>query len=176
MWDNPRMRNLLRRWWFWVLVVVVVILGFLYLPWYIPWKLEQWGIERERAAEQAVWEEYLAENEALAQAYASDPYGGGTPEETLRLYVDALQKKDYALASKYFVVEKQEEILDDLHYSESQGFMGAYLDVVSLRSEASVSVLGDGADIEFFNRSGAQVHFGQMILNPFTLKWKITEL
>jgi len=59
-------------------------------------------------------EEYLRYYDALKQAYAEDKYGGETPEETLQLFIDALKAEDIELASKYFVVEKQAEILVDL--------------------------------------------------------------
>ena len=45
-------------------------------------------------------------DKALAMA---DTYGGKTPKETLDLFVAAVEKKDYALASKYFVIPKQEQ-------------------------------------------------------------------
>ena len=40
---------------------------------------------------------------------SQDKIGGKTPEETLQLFIEALEKKDYELASKYFVLEKQEK-------------------------------------------------------------------
>lgn len=48
-----------------------------------------------------------AEAESLARATA-DKVGGKTPQETLALYIDAVEKGDYDLASKYFVLDKQE--------------------------------------------------------------------
>lgn len=46
----------------------------------------------------------------LERQYAEDTYGGSTPEETLQLFIDALKAGDIELASKYFVVEKREEM------------------------------------------------------------------
>lgn len=46
---------------------------------------------------------------AEEQKYASDTYGGTTPEETYRLFLEALKKQDIELASKYFILNKQEE-------------------------------------------------------------------
>lgn len=43
------------------------------------------------------------------QAMMADTYGGKTPQETLRMYITAVEKGDYDLASKYFVIEKQKE-------------------------------------------------------------------
>lgn len=47
-------------------------------------------------------EEYL-------KPYKEDFTGGNTPEETIDLFIEALKKGDYELASRYFVVERQEE-------------------------------------------------------------------
>lgn len=46
-------------------------------------------------------EEYL-------KPYKEDFVGGNTPEETVDLFIEALKKGDYELASKYFTVEQQE--------------------------------------------------------------------
>jgi len=51
-------------------------------------------------------------NQALKVAeekYANDTYGGITPEETYQLFLEALKKQDIDLASKYFILDKQEE-------------------------------------------------------------------
>lgn len=45
---------------------------------------------------------------------ANDVYGGETPEETLRMYVDALKVGNVELASKYFRLEDQKNELDEL--------------------------------------------------------------
>ncbi len=45
----------------------------------------------------------------------ADTYGGRTPEETLALYIEAVEKGDYALASKYFILDKQEAELRSWH-------------------------------------------------------------
>lgn len=38
---------------------------------------------------------------------AKDTLGGKTPQETLQMYIDAIEKKDYKLASKYFIIGNQ---------------------------------------------------------------------
>jgi hypothetical protein len=45
---------------------------------------------------------------AEEQKYAADTYGGTTPEETYQLFLEALKKQDIELASKYFILDKQE--------------------------------------------------------------------
>ena len=47
----------------------------------------------------------------------ADTYGGKTPQETLRMYIDAVQKGDYELASKYFI--------EDYRDKELRSFNGA---------------------------------------------------
>lgn len=46
--------------------------------------------------------------------YAADKDGGKTPEETLDLFIGALKVGDIEKASKYYVLDKQEETLKDL--------------------------------------------------------------
>lgn len=41
----------------------------------------------------------------------ADTYGGKTPQETLSMYIAAVEKGDYELASKYFVLDKQADEL-----------------------------------------------------------------
>ena len=64
--------------------------------------------------------EYL---EQLQADYANDTYGGATPEETLALFIAALEKGDIELASKYFLPEDREEILSDIESAEESGRM-----------------------------------------------------
>lgn len=43
------------------------------------------------------------------QLQLNDKIGGNTPEETVDLFIEALKKGDYELASKYFVIDEQEK-------------------------------------------------------------------
>lgn len=69
--------------------------------------------------------EYRAEIDLknLEKQYAEDPYGGETPEETLRLFIDALKKGDTDLAAKYFVLDKQEQWREDLGKIEEKNIL-----------------------------------------------------
>src|SRR3989344_5070805 len=88
----------------WSGVVVLVILaalvtwGLLNLPTIInavQGKLTAWKYERE-----------LRE---LEKPYREDKIGGETPEETFDMFIDALKKEDVEVASKYFVIHKQDD-------------------------------------------------------------------
>lgn len=50
-----------------------------------------------------------------------DTYGGKTPQETLSLYISAVEKGDYELASKYFIGTRQQKELDDLKIANNDG-------------------------------------------------------
>ena len=52
--------------------------------------------------------------EAEKQAKMADTYGGSTPAETLQLYIDALKRADYELASKYFIEKNRRPQMEKL--------------------------------------------------------------
>ena len=66
--------------------------------------------------------------EQYKQAQSKDTYGGKTPEETLGLFVDALKKGDTTLASKYFVLDKQDEMKDSLKQGIESGGANRLMD------------------------------------------------
>lgn len=61
------------------------------------------------------------------KAMMADIYGGKTPQETLKLYIEAVEKGDYELASRYFVFDKQEEWNDNLSKAAEAGKIGNLL-------------------------------------------------
>ena len=52
--------------------------------------------------------------EDIQTEYENDTYGGATPEETLQLFIAALEAGDTELASKYFLPDEREKIIEDL--------------------------------------------------------------
>ena len=48
--------------------------------------------------------------EDIEEEYRNDMYGGATPEETLQLFIAALEAGDIELASKYFLPDEREKI------------------------------------------------------------------
>src|SRR3989344_8825646 len=49
---------------------------------------------------------YEKAEKAYVEAMTADTYGGKTPQETLDLFVSALEKEDIDLASKYFLLDE----------------------------------------------------------------------
>ena len=81
----------------------------LYDDWryFAPLRAEQ----KELRASIEAWEQ---EGKDLIKLYKKDTHGGDTPEETLLLFITALEMEDYELASKYYLVEQQEEVYKEL--------------------------------------------------------------
>ncbi len=81
---------------FGLLVVLIVVLFLAIYGWQ---KYQTWKFNHDLMALQAEEE----------RPYREDTYGGKTPKETLELFIVAVEKGDYDLASKYFILSKQEE-------------------------------------------------------------------
>lgn len=60
------------------------------------------------------------EEEQQYQAAMADTYGGKTPQETLQMYIEAVEKGDYELASRYFIRENQENELESFSGTTSE--------------------------------------------------------
>ncbi|KKP98807.1 MAG: hypothetical protein US71_C0003G0018 [Parcubacteria group bacterium GW2011_GWD2_38_12] len=80
-------------------VVLGIILISAFFAFYAYPKYQDWKFNKE-----------LKElTEETNRPYLEDTYGGKTPKETLELFIAAVEKEDFDLASKYFVLSKQEE-------------------------------------------------------------------
>ena len=92
--------------------VPVLILVVLVLIWGIPYLKSTYN----------VWQ-INNEYKKLAEPYLNDTYGGATPEETYDLFIEALKNDDIELASKYFVVYKQDNWLKILQEYKKEGII-----------------------------------------------------
>ena len=81
------------------------------------------------------------EQEDYRRAMA-DTYGGKTPQETLQMYIAAVEKGDYELASKYFIGEKQEkwrkELIEIKNVDKTDAFLNPIK--VALHKEGEYSM------------------------------------
>ena len=108
-----------------VLLTIFWFFGFLFAL--------NYGLEKYNQSKQ--WQEIKKSAEAfqkaeqeLYQKMMADTYGGKTPEETLDMYIEAVEKGDYELASRYFVVEKQEEWKKELFEIEKVNKKNVFLE------------------------------------------------
>ncbi|MEK7553685.1 MAG: hypothetical protein AAB504_03355 [Patescibacteria group bacterium] len=106
------MENQKNKFWKFTLLFFATIVGvfILYLAgawgWYF---LQQW--QGQKAVQQLAENLERVKKENYERAMA-DTYGGKIPQETLQMYISAVEKGDYELASKYFIEKYQEEELE----------------------------------------------------------------
>lgn len=114
----------------------------------------------------------LKEIENLKKQYVEDPYGGDTPEETLRLFIDALKSGDTELAAKYFILNKQQEWREDLAKIKEKGLLD---EMVRDLEKTRLKIDNDAAFFTLLNEDGFE---SQLVMHksPSNRKWKVTEL
>jgi len=173
------MKTLHKRWWFWIIVAVLVAWGLWQAVSYWQWWQATADIRELNRSASEYWSELQRQSNRLEAAYRADKYGGETPEETLRLFVEALEDKDFELAAKYFVVEEQENFLSRVDEAVGSGGMEAFLAAYRqgrVVPPESVGVSGI-YEIEIFEREADEFPFRiRLIENEFTKKWKILKL
>ena len=109
----------------------------------------------------------------LREQYENDPYGGVTPEETLNLFIEALEKGDVELASKYFVIDEQEEQLKYLQSLQNENQLELIIkDTKNLQLRRKDNEKAFFAIANENNVVKVQVIMGLGVNN----KWKIYEL
>ncbi len=112
----------------------------------------------------------------IHKTLAEDTYGGKTPEDTLKMYMNALKKRDYVLASKYYFPWQQELALVDIkdweNYPDAlQEYLDAY-DKQILDKEKNIT----GYSITMYNNRKDRFGYGyfEFELNKVNNIWKLT--
>ncbi len=161
-----------KRWWFWVGVVVLGIVAF-YVKGYINWQAQGAQYDEYARATAEYVAQQKAQSAALEKAYREDMYGGATPEETLKLYVEALEKGDFELASRYYIAEEQSEIRMQFDEMEKNDSLTMFISILKYRTEVAISDDKQRAQVSFFDAKGIQSNVEFLQINPFTQKWKL---
>jgi len=142
--------------------IFVLALAFVYgapvfSRWYRYWQDDQFQKKVERVRR----EDY--------ERVMADTFGGKTPQETLSMYIEAVEKKDYELASKYFVEDKRGEELKSFDGVTDEKLK----DYVSILKEGLRSEGGYSADKDLYFIE-TPVYF-KFIFYPNGI-WKIAEI
>ena len=117
--------------------------------------------------------------ENYEQLLREDTYGGKTPEETLKMFVEALKKEDVDLASKYFALDdngrrkKWVARLTELKEKKLLQVMAG--DIETKAKPTKPSYEGD-AGFELLNDDGTVGVLIDMQLNEKSGVWKIESL
>ena len=117
--------------------------------------------------EAANFEKEIADKKAKI---AADTYGGKTPQETLDMFISAVEKGDYELASKYFVLERQIEWKDNLMEVNTQNVKWL-VDSLKTQTKNNTDYYSNDQRIYTIEKPA----FTQLKLYPSNL-WKIDEI
>ena len=105
----------------------------------------------------------------IEKLYADDTMGGKTPEETLALFLDAVKKEDFDLASQYAIYGGREDLKKWLTGIKENGQMEEFIKVYS----QAIKEKGAGTDIQFsVYENGKEVSNIGLSKNPKGI-WKI---
>ncbi|KKW47743.1 MAG: hypothetical protein UY99_C0024G0010 [Parcubacteria group bacterium GW2011_GWA1_59_11] len=148
----------------------LAFLGILIAAWLALAIWEGYKIERGRDAVQALADAMKQEQEENYQRAMADTYGGKTPQETLRMYIDAVEKGDYELASKYFVFEHQEKWRSELIEINRVNKIAEFVDPLREALESTGEYSYDKKQYFYDNPVGID-----FILYPNGI-WKILEI
>ena|SRR3990167_5896435 len=170
-----KLRWAIRKWWFWVGVVLFLALA-VYLKGYFDWYLAGAKYREINANAQAYIASQEAQQAALEAQYKNDPYGGATPEATLKLFIEALKAGNLENASNYYLPEQRNKGLSELRISSQRGYLNSYIQILDQESKAYPFQDGKTYEIKFFDSSGSQNHIERFQLNPFNNKWLISDL
>ena len=86
---------------------------------------------------------------ALEKPYKTDKIGGQTPEETFDMFIDALKKEDIDLASKYFVIKKQNDWEKTLAEYKKNNLLASFLGEIQNNRDNWQLVKNDGQNATF---------------------------
>lgn len=134
---------------------------------------EKW--KEEMMESEDLLKSWMNETEERLAAEKADTYGGDTPEETWKMFLDALRNNDLELASKYFVLDKQQEHLEWFQKVEESGLLEDMISDLTVSELEPVSE-GDYRSEYIVGEEGqyatATVIFNKNINN----KWKLESI
>ncbi len=111
--------------------------------------------------------------EGLRSAYQHDTYGGATPEETLQMFVAALEQKDAWLASRYYIPEKQDVVYKELQVAIRRGTIVSYKNHILSFVDGRTATSSGVYFIYSSESSESKTYALRFAQNPTTEKWKI---
>jgi len=154
-----------------IILIVAILAAAGFLLWGTNWLFQYY---QYRSSPEYKAQKYIDEME---KKYREDTFGGSTPEETLNLFIDALKKGDTDLASKYFVIDKQEEWKGKLEKSEKVGNIDNFVSFLEkINKPQNGKELFTGSYQFVYSLNNDTPWIIDLVINQFTNKWKIDEL
>ncbi|MFH1956477.1 MAG: hypothetical protein ABIJ28_02420 [Patescibacteria group bacterium] len=159
----------MKKYFKYLLIPVVLAAGIYLLGWGIM-KYEQW--HGQKRVQELAQELERIEREQYEKKKA-DTIGGASPQETLEMFISAVEKGDYELASKYLIIENQEEGKKELLALQQKNNFNLLLNLLK-----NVEPDGDIINGNFRMKSKTDLgpyYFVRFILYPSD-NWKIEEI
>lgn len=125
---KDRLKNIpAKRWIYLFFLAVLVFAVFIVFLNYGLEKYNQWKGEQRISKLAEIFKKIKENDYKLALA---DTYGGKTPQETLDMFISAVEKSDYELASRYFVISQQEKWRNELMKIKESNKIITFLDPI----------------------------------------------
>jgi len=169
-----------RVWWKYAVGVSLIVFFIVggYVVWYQYFSSEaKYSREVEKSAL-----ELPAKLEAYKKAREADTYGGKTPEETLQMFIEAVENRDLELASKYFAidndsVERDSEHLENLKKAEKEGRVPLIINAVSkAKYDQELKGASDNSVWFVVLEEGEPIADINLEFNQYSGVWKIESL
>ena len=156
----------------WIIIALIIILVALFLI--------LGGYNNIKTTIKGLWavSQYNAGIELYEKTMTEDTYGGKTPEETLAMFIDALEKGDIELASKYFVLDdnlsrqKWEELLID--YKDKNEIDQLIVYLKNAQPTKDSENLFNESWYTLYDQNNNPKRDIQLFLEEYSKVWKIT--
>ncbi len=117
----------------------------------------------------------LVLTEQYQEAYYADDFGGTNPQETLDLFVEALEKGDTELASRYFVVNKQKQTAKELSIGKENGVLELLIGDLK-KEKYGAEISKDKYRFSTYDKDNVAEFSFDLVLNEEKNIWKIESL
>jgi len=110
---------------------------------------------------------------------AQDTYGGKTPQETLDMFINALEKGDIELAAKYFALDdnlSRQKWEDGLLQAKNEGRIEEIIKELKLAQDNPREDNPNAYQFAIFDNQGRVIHTIYMELNEYSGVWKIKSM
>ena len=124
-------------------------------------------------------EEFFKEIEKGEKAQRDDTYGGKTPEETMQLFIAALEKEDLDLAAKYFSLAEpgvqDPKWIGQLTKAKDDGRLRDSIKLLKRAKFAGESMPGY-AGFDISGSDGSMLYGIDLVKNTYSNLWKISNM
>ncbi|MGB9848003.1 MAG: hypothetical protein ACPLKV_02260 [Minisyncoccia bacterium] len=125
-------------------------------------------------------EQFYKGLEQYYQVFREDTYGGKTPQETLNMFIEALEKGDIDLAAKYFAMDENQSRKkweDALKIQVEKGKLQELINLTKQFKPSPIqSPLTTTYEFVIMGKDGMADYIMQMELNEYSGVWKIKSM